>query len=346
LLSRRDAIHHLLRIGMIAPDELVDGAVTATEYLGRNHLVRVDRSGGGSFTIKQPRDAAAPDSVTMWTEATIFWLSANDPEFARLAHWMPRYFHYHEPDKVLTIEYIAAGESLMAKMMAGPVEPSLLHEIGRAFATLHGPVSRALAAKPERRLFTTMPPWALALGSAGTRYAPPSPAAAAVHGELMRRPDVLAAIARTRGEWRLDQAIHGDAKAANILILDDGSVRLIDWEIAGLGDGYWDLAGMAHSLIIPNPLVPPETLPAAAARARPSLEALWAGYRSGDPGLPGLAGSTDTILRMTGARIVQTCLESAHLATQVSGALPPLLQIAFELLTRPEATRDHMRWAA
>lgn len=331
---------------MVTADELVDGALTATEYLGRNHLVRVDRSNGSSFTIKQPRDAAAPDAVTMWTEATIFWLSANDPEFGRLAKWMPRYFHYHEPDKILTIEFIAAGESLMAKLMAGPVDPSLLHEIGRAFATLHGPVSRALAVKPERRLFTTLPPWALALGSAGTRYAPPSPAAAAVHAEVMRRADVLAAIARTRGEWGMHQAIHGDAKAANVLILDDGSVRLIDWEIAGLGDGLWDLAGMAHSLIVPNPMVPPETLPAAVERARPSLEALWAGYRSGDPGLPDLAGSSDRILRMTGARLLQTCLESAHLATQVSGALPPLLQIAFELLTRPEATRGHMRWAA
>jgi Ser/Thr protein kinase RdoA (MazF antagonist) len=331
---------------MVTAEELVDANLTATEYLGRTHLVRVDRSSGCSFTIKQPRDAQSPDSVTMWTEATIFWLSANDPEFARLARWMPRYFHYHEPDKVLTIEYIAAGESLMAKLLAGPVEPALLHEIGRAFATLHGPVSRALAAKPERRLFTTMPPWALALGSAGTRYAPPSPAAAAVHAEVMRRPDVLAAIARTRGEWRSHQAIHGDAKAANILILDDGSVRLIDWEIAGLGDGYWDLAGMAHSLIVPNPMAPPPALPAAAERAPPWLEALWAGYRSGDPLMPGLAGSTDTILRMTGARIVQTCLESAHLATQVSGALPPLMQIAFDLLTRPEATRGQMRWAA
>ena len=346
MLSRREAIHHLLRIGMITADELVDGAVTATEYLGRNHLVRVDRTGGCSFTIKQPRDADAPDSMTMWTEATIFWLSANDPEFARLAHWMPRYFHYHEPAKTLTIEYITAGESLMAKLMAGAVAPSLLHEIGRAFATLHGPVSRALAAKPERRLFTTMLPWALALGSAGTRYAPPSPAAAAVHGEVVRRPDVLAALARTRAEWRGHQAIHGDAKAANILVLDDHSIRLIDWEIAGLGDGLWDLAGMAHSLIVPNPLAPPEALPAAAARARPSLEALWAGYRAGDPALPGLAASSDTVLRMTGARIIQTCLESAHLATHVSGALPPLLQIAFELLTRPEAARDHWRWAA
>jgi len=346
LLSRWDAIHHLLRIGVITADELVDGAVTATEYYGRNHLIRVDRPGGCSFTVKQPRDADLPDAVTMWTEAAIFWLSVNDPDFARLRPWMPRYFHYHEPTKVLTIEYVAAADSLIARQIAGTVAPALLHEVGKAFATLHGPVSRALAGKPERRLFNDVLPWVLGLGSPQTRYAPPSPAAAAVHGELMRRPDALAALARARAEWRSHQVIHGDAKAANILVLDDGAIRLIDWEIAALGDGLWDLAGMAHSLIVPNPMAPSEALPEAAARARPWLEAFWAGYRAGDPALARVGDSRDAVLRLTGARMIQTCLESAHLAEQVSGAIPPLLQIALELLTRPEASRDRWQWAA
>lgn len=345
MLSRWDAIHHLLRIGLVTPDELLDGAVTATEYFGRNHLIRIDRSEGGALSIKQPRDADVPDAVTMWTEAAIFWLSANDPDFARLARWMPRYFHYHEPDKVLTIEYVA-GADLMAKLMTGIVAPALLHEIGKAFATLHGPVSRALPAKPERRLFAATLPWVLGIGSQQTRYAPPSPAAAAVHGELLSRPDAMAAMARARAEWRSHQVIHGDAKASNILILDDGSVRLIDWEIAGMGDGLWDLAGMAHSLIVPNPMAPSEPLPAAAARARPWLEAFWSGYRAGDAELARVGDSRDTVLRLTGARIIQTCLESAHLAQQVSGAIPPLLQIALELLTQPEASRDRWQWAA
>jgi Ser/Thr protein kinase RdoA (MazF antagonist) len=346
LQSRWEAIHHLLRIGLLKAEDLVDGTIVATEILGRNHLVRIDRLGGCSFTIKQPRDADAPDAQTMWTEAAIFWLSANDQDFARLAGWMPRYFHYHEPDKLLTIEYIVAGDSLMAKQMAGPLAPGLLYEVGRAFGTLHGPVSRALVAKPESRLFSPMLPWALALGSAATRYMPPSPAAAAIHAEVMRRPDALAALAQLRGAWRSHQVIHGDAKAANILILDDGSIRVIDWEIAGLGDGLWDLAGLVHSLIVPNPMTPAEPLAVAAARASKSIEALSAGYRAGDPLLPGLAGSRDAVLRMTGARIIQTCLESAHAATQVSNALPPLLQIALELLSRPGALGDQWRWAA
>jgi tRNA A-37 threonylcarbamoyl transferase component Bud32 len=346
LLSRWEAVHHLLRIGMVTSEELVEGSLKATEYLGRNHLVRIDRSGGCSFNVKQPRNVDMPDSASMWTEAAIFWLSANDSDFELLAPWMPRYFHYREPDRVLTIEYLEAGDSLMAKLMAGPVAPDLLREVGRAFATLHGPVSRALAAKAERRLFAPTLPWVLSFGAAQARYAPPNQAAAMLYGEVARRPEAMAALARVRAEWRSHQIIHGDSKAANVLILDDGSIRVIDWEIAGLGDGLWDLAGMTHSLLLANPMGPAEPLAAAAARARPCLEAFWSGYRAGDSILPAPGDSRDAVLRMTGARIIQTCLESTHATQQASSALAPMLSMAFELLTCPEASREHWRWAA
>jgi hypothetical protein len=344
LLGRWDAIHHLLRIGLVTPADLLDGEVTATEYLSRNHIVRVDLDGNRSFTIKQPRDAASPDSMTMWTEAAIFWLSANDPDFGALSRWMPAYYHYHEPAKILTIEYIKAAEALIDRLMAGAVEPGRLHELGTAFATLHGPVSRALAAKPERRLFGDQMPWALTVGAPGSRYAPPSPAAASLLAGLLHRPDALAALARIRAGWRTDQIIHGDAKAPNILLLHDGSIRIIDWEICAMGDGLWDLAGIAHSLILPNPAALAEPLPAALARAGPWLEAFLAGYGEGGPSLPADGG--DLLLRMTGARILQTCLECAHQAQQVSGAVAPMFAMALELLAAPEASRHGRRWAA
>jgi hypothetical protein len=346
VLSRWDAVQHLLRIGLVTPAELLGGSLTASEFTGRNHLVRIERPGERSFTIKQPKDADAADSVTMWTEAAIFWLSANDPEFARLARWMPLYFHYHEPDKVLTIEYVTAADSLMAKLIAGAAPPALLEDVGKAFATLHGPVSRASAAQPSRRLFSGHLPWVLTLGSAEIRYAPPTQVAAAVLSEVLRRPEAVAALARARMEWRGEQVVHGDAKAANILILDDGSIRVIDWEIAALGDGLWDVAGLVHSLLVPNPLAPSEPLAAAQARAAPWQEALCRGYAEGGP--PARPGQDwrEIVLRLAGARMLQTCLESVHYAGQMPPAVPSLLSVALELLTRPEASKERWRWAA
>ena len=343
--SRLQAIHHLMRIGLLTPEQLIDGEISVTEWFGRNRLLRIDRSSGPSVTIKQPREADTLDAATMWTEAAIFWLSANDPDFGRLARWMPRFFHYHEPDKVLTIEFVA-GDDLMSRLNSGMVEPALLGELGAAFAMLHGQVSRALSAKPERRLFGNLLPWALCLGSALNRYAPPSQAATAILSDILRRPSAVAALSAARAGWRGDTVTHGDAKAVNVVLPPDGSIRLIDWELAAFGDRLWDLAGIAHSLIVPNPMVKAEPLLPAIARARPSLEALWQGYRLADPRLSITAEDQDAILRLTGIRLVQTCLERAHLAPQVDDTIPSLLDIALDLMARPEAARDSWRWAA
>ena len=150
MLTRRDALQHLLRLGLLTPDDVVTQNITATEYIGRNHLVRVERPGAPCYIVKQPTDVNKPDAATMWTEAAIFWLSVNDPVFTVLKPWMPKYYHYDEPNKILTIELIAASDSLMAKQMVGAaLDPRLLHDIGRAFGTLHGPASQVL--RDERR---------------------------------------------------------------------------------------------------------------------------------------------------------------------------------------------------
>jgi hypothetical protein len=56
-----------------------------------------------------------------------------------------------------------------------------------------------------------------------------------------------------------------------------------------------------------------------------------------------LADPRVTLLRLTGARMVQTCLEWAQLANQIYPQTPGVLQMGLELLTHPEASRE--RWA-
>jgi len=347
VLTRRDAIHHLLRLGLLQPEDLVNRSITASEYVGRNHLVRVESPGAPSFIVKQPRDTSAPDAMTMWTEAAIFWMSQNEPAFAPLAAWMPKYYHYDERNAILTIELIPSSDSLMAKLATGaPVAPSMLHDVGRAFGALHGPVSAILQDERTRKLFRTGPAWAMTLGSSHQHYAPSTQAAHAILGRVMQRPDALAGLERARGAWRDAHVIHGDAKAANILVLDDGSVRVIDWEIAALGDGLWDLGGLVHSLLVPNPMVRADALPVAERRARPLLDALWDGYRSTGPPLPAGDDPRVTMLRLAGVRMVQTCLESAQFTDQVHPSVEGVLEIGLELLTRPEASRERWERAA
>ena len=342
-LDRWHALHHLLRLGLLRPEEIVAEDITATATLSRNRLVRVERQGRPGFVVKQPRDTAQPDAATMWTEAALFWLAANDTGFAPLRPWMPRYHHYDPLQRMLTIEFVAPAQSLAEKLFGAGVPPGVAAQAGQVFAILHGPVSAAALNGPSRSLFASTIPWVLTLGFADNRYVPSTPVSAATLRDILARPEVMAGLAALRGSWRAERIVHGDAKAANLLILADGGVRLIDWEIAGLGDPLWDVAGLIHSILIPNPAAAPETLAQAQGRARPLVEAIWRAYAGFGP-IAGAAGDAPArLLAMAGARILQTSLEATHYGAPMPG-MPAMLAMAAELLASPQQARERWQW--
>jgi hypothetical protein len=347
VLTRRDAVHHLLRLGLLTPDDVVSRPIAVTEYFGRNHVVRIETPDAPSYVLKQPRDARAPDAMTMWTEAAVFWLAANEPAFAPLVRWMPKFYHYDEPNAILTTELVQPADSLMTKLpAAGNVRPAMLYDVGCAFGVLHGPVSSILRDDRMRQLFRTGPAWALTLGSSHQHYAPSTNAARAILAHVVQRADALAALARARADWRDAHVIHGDAKAANVLVVGDGSIRVIDWEIAALGDGLWDLAGLVQSLLVPDPMETTVSLATAQDRARPLLDALWNGYVSVLAEPPPGDDPRVTMLRLAGVRMVQTCLESAQFTDVVHPSIHGVLAMGLELMTQPEASRERWERAA
>jgi Ser/Thr protein kinase RdoA (MazF antagonist) len=186
----------------------------------------------------------------------------------------------------------------------------------------------------------------LTLGVPQSPFVPANQAAQSIVATVLQRPDALAALALARADWRDAQIVHGDAKAANVLVLADGAVRVIDWEIAALGDGLWDIAGLVQSLLMPNPMVGPDTLDVAQPRAQALIEALWMGYVAVLPPPVHLADARVTLLRLAGARMLQTCLEWAQVSNQIYPQTPSLLQMGLELLTRPEAWRQRWERAA
>jgi hypothetical protein len=345
VLTRRAAVHHLLRLGLVTPADLVERRITATEHVGRNRLVQVDVAGAPGYVIKQPIVLGTHDAATMWIEAAVFWMSANDPAFRDLAPWMPRYHHYDETSSLLTTERIAPAQSLYALLAGEAPAVHAMHELGRAFAALHGPVSACLQAERTRKLFRTGPAWALTLGTPEQSFTPQTAASHAVLERLREYPAAVEALALARAAWRDAHLIHGDAKSPNVLVRADGSIRVIDWEIAAVGDGLWDIAGFVHSLFVPK-YGEVVDLEKAERRARPLLDALWAGYMGALPEPPPGDDPRITMLRLAGTRLLQTCLESTIYNDAVGPLLEGTLQMGFELLTRPEQARARWEQAA
>jgi hypothetical protein len=97
---------------------------------------------------------------------------------------------------------------------------------------------------------------------------------------------------------------------------------------------------------MPNPTAVPDALDVAQTRAQALIDALWAGYIAVLPQPAHLPDPRITLLRLTGARLVQTALEWAQFASQIYPQTPGVLQMGLELLTRPEASRQRWRPAA
>ncbi len=345
MLTRRDVVHHLLRLGLLTPEDLVDRLVTANESTMRNRLFQVEIEGRGGYVVKEPRDAASPDASTMWIEAAIAWMSANEPLFAELARWMPRFHHYDEPNAILTTELVAPAVSLYSVLAMDRAQPETLRELGRVFALLHGPVSAILAQERARKLFRTGPAWSLTIGTAQPMFAPATNAGRVLTQRVLDYPGALDALARARESWRDSHLIHGDAKSANVLVLPDGTIRVIDWEIAAIGDGLWDIAGFVHSLLLPQGGVAGD-LESAERRARPLLDALWDGYAGALAEPPPGDDPRVTMLRLAGARLMQMCLETTIFTDRIDPYLEGVLQMGLELLTGPEQARARWERAA
>ena len=197
-----------------------------------------------------------------------------------------------------------------------------------------------------RGLFRSGIAWVLTLGQPRSPFMPATQAAQSIVAAVLQRPDALHALALARADWRDVHIVHGDAKAANVLILEDGSVRVIDWEIAALGDGLWDIAGLVQSLLMPNPTAVPDALDVAQTRAQALIDALWAGYVAVLPPPAHAPRSAHHAVAAHRRAAGADRLEWAQFASQIYPQTPGVLQMGLELLTRPEASRQRWRPAA
>jgi hypothetical protein len=161
-----------------------------------------------------------------------------------------------------------------------------------------------------------------------------------------------------RRDWRRSAVIHVDVKWDNCLFRrrpgeKGAELRIIDWESAVLGDPCWDI-GAALSQYLSAWLfsIPvtggtqPDRFPDLARfpleRMHAAMRACWAAYAD-ERGIQGDERMRACLrsVRYAAARLLQTALEAAQMSTEMTGTLVLHLQLAANILNRPEvAARD------
>jgi hypothetical protein len=353
ILSRSNVVHYLLDRGLLTYDAVVNDDLMVADFARRNRNFKVWRGLEQGFFIKQIQ-AWDPQTVAhLAAEANCYRIAREATEFSVLAATVPRDLLYDPKQHVLVTELLPKAESLMEhhlRLKAFPTDVARL--FGEQLGRLHREPVLTLEGRPERSLFRCQPPWALS-GHRDSMFGAISGGSSQMFQILQSYPDFQRALDEMRDDWRFERLVHGDLRWENCVIYPRDSSgklegRIVDWELADIGDSAWDVGGMLQAYICfwvtsmrfdtdKSLAAIEESAVYPIERMLPSIRAFWHGYIAElriDP------DAADAVLMRSikygAARMILTAYEALQYSPQVSPPALALLQVSLNVLKEPK----------
>jgi len=231
-------------------------------------------------------------------------------------------------------------------------------EIAEALANVLGDYHRETREKlehvPQASIFPKIVPWALSIHQQQPSWFQSLSAANSQLLQIVQKYDQFAtALNQLRAHWNHNSLIHGDIKWDNCLVQTEVAsakpvVKVVDWEMADLGDALWDVAAILQSYlsywILSMPVWPGATPEQMIARAPWPLEmlqapmnAFWKTYRE-IAEIPATERKTLLFRSISygAARMIQSAYESLSFSMQMNSNALYLLQVSMNILLNPE----------
>jgi len=360
MLNERELVALLRRRAFIAPAGALEGDadLRIARVDRRNQNYRVQGVGARDLFVKQGISAGAAGSMAR--EAEVYeWLAAPSVQ-ARVGQSLVRYLGHDAAARVLVLEVMPDAEDLQTYHLRTRRLPvGLAARLGATLGALHA--ATRLGGERSAHAPSLVPdaarPWVLQLPRPEVGILREASAVGLKVVRLLQRAPLFAQeFTRLSSEWDAQSLIHGDLKLANCLT--GGAARrrelkLVDWEFGGLGDPRWDVASVLGSYLalwvlsipIPKPerpdlLISEARFPLAAIRrttgtfVRSYLDShVDAAPVLSAASLPAWLRAT---VRMTAAHLVQTAYEHAASASELTAPILTLVQVALNVLDRPE----------
>ena len=242
---------YLLSRGLITPTPVLQKSisVTAISRRNRNFIARIGDDIG--FVIKQSEPAVSGGTADTLRVEAQFYRRLHELPHVELARRVPKLIFYDDESVTLILQFLAHRETL-AQHCTGlathrfPI--SLWRSLGQAVAAIH---DSPLALVPhgsgeQQRTLPSVfgshrPPLAMlrTLSPAGLQVL------TVVQSSLAIRDGLDAAVA----SWTASTLIHGDLRTENILYSSRSDFRFIDWELCGVGNPTWDVAGVVSDIV-------------------------------------------------------------------------------------------------
>jgi len=356
LTTYDDVLGYLLKHQWISNEVVVDGGLRLVDASRRNSNFEVSRFTRPQYFIKQEiRDHVGgerkPASVAY--EAAVYELLAIVHGRRPVFRSIPR-FHAFDPDEQILILEASAGYVSLAthSLGRGRFSSAIASALGATLADLHTVSEEETITVAERIGLPNGPPWIFDLPRPdGWMRTNASRASLELIEIVQRSSELCEAFDDLKGCWRNTGFIHGDLKWDNCLVSvtprQRPRLRIVDWELARLGDRRWDVGTVFSEYLTywlsSVPIVPEHPPDRFLEHARfplaalqPAVRAFWTAYvkRACIPA----SELTSWIERTTGfaaIRLVQTAFEQL----QIEGALTTRavfhLQLSANIVARP-----------
>lgn len=360
LLNSDSVVHYLLQRGLLSFDSVVDGDLMVVEAPRRNRNFKVTRQRQPGVFVKQVQEWDPQAIATVQREAWCYSLAKTLPELASLKEMLPEFHTYDQQRNVLVLELLSGFESLAEyhiRLGKFPVEIAVA--LADILGTYHRQTRDKLQNLPQAAIFPRMAPWILSIHQQQPGWFQSLSAANSQLLGIVKKYDQFAtALDQLRAQWSFTSLVHGDIKWDNCLIqpASDGGklkIKVIDWELADLGDPLWDVGAILQSYlchwILSMPIWQGARPEEVIARAPYPLEALqspinafWNRYKEvaqipADQRKDALARS----ISYGATRMIQSAYEALSFAAQINANALYLLQVSMNiLLDINEATRE------
>ncbi len=299
-MSTSGLLAYLAWTGVVDASAARDPDVRVTD-LSRSHMVVSVRFGDGRCLVVKRANPRADETIgNLRRELVAYQLAGSHPV---LAAAMPRCLWTDPARQVLVMEEVTPGATLYTDALHRRALPASTARLGRLAAGWHrGTHGLAFPALPTER------PWVLDILTPGC-WRPPAADELLVHGRVRR--ELRRHFADLAGRLEPSCVVHGDLKWDNCLVEGRDRVRVIDWEMAAVGDPAWDVAGILQDhLVLLRAIASPAEPDSLTERARDGAALFLSSYLDVAE-VPDRGDFIDRAARLTGARLVQTALEHA-----------------------------------
>lgn len=354
LLTEYNIFYYLLDKGMADTASVIRGEFSARRSDSRNNNFLINREyGRHSYFIKQVK---APDQEkidTLRAEAACYQLAQEDKRFAALKQSLPRFFLYDHRAHILVVEQIKEMISLHDHYFGyHQFENDIPQKLARILAAYH----KTSLTDPKEKDSAPLPfprrkPWVFTIATQPPEMwmgAQPS-AEQQTMQMIFKNAEFVQLLLQCENEWAPFSLVHNDIKFTNFLVRMEneqpGELKLIDWELADIGDPLWDVAGIFLAYLqlwittdLPEkelqlyPHIKRITLP----QVQPCMDSFWQAYTQE----MGFDAQTAWVLlqkavKFTALKLLHACFETAPYAKTLQPNGAKMLQISFNILRSP-----------